>query len=189
MRADNITEKYLVIRETATLPGYRIDTAEKLVELTPGELNTVEFENSPWPYLVIQKQGEDKQPLPGAVFKISALDGKEIGSYTTNEKGRIVLTGIDAQTVLVQEITAPEGYALDGREWEVELQWGMTTTVTLKNLPLKIEVEVEKRGPVEAVAGQEIRYCKCYSKKGPKKGIIIIEKSPTRPPKPLRVVG
>ncbi len=31
--------------------------------------------------------------------------------------------------------------------------------------------------------------CKCYSKKGPKKGIIIIEKSPTRPPKPLRVVG
>ncbi len=38
------------------------------------------------------------------------------------------------------------------------MQWGMTTTVTLKNLPLKIEVEVEKRGPVEAVAGQEIRY-------------------------------
>lgn len=155
---EGITEKYLVIRETKTLPGYKIDTAEKLVELKEGELNTVEFENYPWPYLVIQKLDENKVPLPGAVFKISSLDGKEIGTYTTNEKGRIVLTGLDAQTVLVQEVKAPEGFALDNRVWEVELQWGMTTTITLKNVPLKIEVEVEKRGPVEAVAGQEIRY-------------------------------
>ncbi len=154
---EGLTAQHILIREVATLPGYKIDTAEKLVELKEGELNTVEFENHPWPYLVIQKLDEDKNPLPGAVFKISALDGKEIGTYTTNEKGRIVLTGIDAQTVLVQEVQAPEGFALDDRVWEVELQWGMTTTITLKNVPLKIEVEVEKRGPVEAIAGQEIR--------------------------------
>ena len=34
-----------------------------------------------------------------------------------------------------------------------------------------------------------VHTCKCYSKKGPKTGIVIIEKSPTRPPKPLSVVG
>lgn len=154
----NLKEKYVMVRETKTLPGYKIDTAEKLVELKEGQLNKVVFENYPWPYLIILKQNENKQPLPEAVFKISTMDGREVGTYTTNEQGRIVLTGLDAQAVKVQEIQAPEGYAMDDRVWEVELKWGCTTTITLKNVPLKIEVVVEKRGPVEAIAGQEIRY-------------------------------
>ena len=51
-----------------------------------------------------------------------------------------------------------------------------------KEKQLRILRELANRTDVDTI-------CKCYSKKGPKKGIIIIEKSPTRPPKPLRVVG
>ncbi len=156
---ENITEPYLAVRETAALPGYKIDATEKLVELKPGELNMVTFENSPWPYLVIVKiEEETKAPIPGTEFQLTDASGKEFGVYTTGADGRIVLTGIDAGKYRLRETKAHPAFALDDRAWDIMLEWGCTTTVTFKNKPLNIDVTVEKRGPVEAIAGQEIRY-------------------------------
>ncbi len=156
---ENLTENYIIIRETKTLPGYRIDTTEQTVKLEDGRLNKVVFANSPWPYLVIVKIDEEtKKPLPDTEFKLMDGNGKEIGTYVTGQDGKIVLTGMDAGPYKLQETKAAEGYILDDRVWDINLEWGKTTTVTFKNRPLEIKVEVEKRGPVEAIAGQEIQY-------------------------------
>lgn len=149
----------VVVRETKTLPGYRIDTAEQKVKLEPGKTAEVTFTNSPWPYLIILKVDEaTKEPIPDTEFKLMDLTGKEIGTFKTNAQGKIVLTGMDAGTYKLQETKAAPAYVLDDTVWEIKLEWGKTTTVTFKNTPLKIEVEVNKRGPVEAIAGQEIQY-------------------------------
>lgn len=109
----NLEEQYVRVREISVPDGYKLDTTEKIVELKAGEANAVEFENHPYPYLVIYKLGDDGQPLPGVSFKITNDAGRELGTYTTNSAGRIVLTGIDEGHYVVQEVEAAEGYELD----------------------------------------------------------------------------
>ena len=154
-----VDEQYVVIRETKTLPGYQIDTEEKLVRLEYGVLNRVYFTNSPYPYLVIVKIDEQtKQPLPDTSYKLMDETGREIGTYTTNQEGKIILTGIPAGKFKLQETQAAPGYVLDDTVWDIELRWGFTTTITLKNKPLDIDVTVEKRGVVECLPGDTVRY-------------------------------
>lgn len=103
------------------------------------------------PYLVIYKLGDDGQPLPGVSFKITNDAGRELGTYTTNSAGRIVLTGIDEGHYVVQEAEAAEGYELDATPYDVYLQWGKTTQIKLKNKELgslslvKVSAENEKQ--------------------------------------------
>lgn len=147
----NLEEQYVRMREISVSDGYKIDTAEKIVELKAGEANTVEFENHPYPYLVIYKLGDDGQPLPGVSFKITNDAGRELGAYTTNSAGRIVLTGIDEGHYVVQEVEAAEGYELDATPYDVYLQWGKTSQIKLKNKELgslslvKVSAENGKR--------------------------------------------
>ena len=147
----NLEEQYVRVREISVPDGYKIDTAGKIVELKAGEANTVEFENHPYPYLVIYKLGYDGQPLPGVSFKIINDAGRELGTYTTNSAGRIVLTGIDEGHYVVQEVKAAEGYELDATPYDVYLQWGKTTQIKLKNKELgslslvKVSAENEKQ--------------------------------------------
>lgn len=132
----NLEEQYVRVREISVPDGYKLDTTEKIVELKAGEANAVEFENHPYPYLVIYKLGDDGQPLPGVSFKITNDAGRELGTYTTNSAGRIVLTGIDEGHYVVQEVEAAEGYELDATPYDVYLQWGKTSQIKLKNKEL-----------------------------------------------------
>ena len=146
-----LEEQYVRVREIRVPDGYKLDTTEKIVELKAGEANAVEFENHPYPYLVIYKLGDDGQPLPGVSFKITNDAGRELGTYTTNSAGRIVLTGIDEGHYVVQEAEAAEGYELDATPYDVYLQWGKTTQIKLKNKELgslslvKVSAENEKQ--------------------------------------------
>ena len=147
----NLEEQYVRVREIRVPDGYKLDTTEKIVELKAGEANAVEFENHPYPYLVIYKLGDDGQPLSGVSFKITNDAGRELGTYTTNSAGRIVLTGIDEGHYVVQETEAAEGYELDATPYDVYLQWGKTTQIKLKNKELgslslvKVSAENEKQ--------------------------------------------
>lgn len=129
----DLEEQHVKVREIKAPDGYKLDTAEKIVALEVGKANTVEFENHPYPYLVIYKVGRDGQPLPGVTFKISDSAGRDLGTYTTNSAGRIVLTDIDAGRYTVQEIEPAPGFELDATPYEVTLQWGKTTQIRLNN--------------------------------------------------------
>lgn len=147
----NLEEQYVKVRELSAPEGYQIDGSEKIVALKAGEANTVAYENHPYPYLVIYKLGQDGQPLPGVKFTIANDAGRELGTYTTNNAGRIVLTGIDAGHYVVQEVEPAEGYELDATPYDVYLQWGKTTQIKLKNKELgslslmKVSAEDEKQ--------------------------------------------
>ncbi|MDL2327531.1 Cys-Gln thioester bond-forming surface protein, partial [Ruminococcaceae bacterium OttesenSCG-928-A11] len=129
-----LEEGWVFVRETVAPKGYKVDTAEQRIEIKAGQNNTLVFKNHPYPYLVIQKQDAyTGEALEGVKFRLYSEDGREIGTYTTNAKGRIVLTGIDAGAYKIQEVEALPGYVLDETVWDITLEWGKTTTVTFKN--------------------------------------------------------
>ena len=155
----DLEEGVLVIRELKAPAGYKLDTAEQTVEIKAGEANTVTFLNHPYPYMVLQKvDAETQAPLAGAKFRLCSDNGKELGTYTTNDSGRITLTGMSEGHYTVQEVEAPEGYTVDDTVYNVYLKWGQTTTLTVKNTVTRIKTHVDKRGVTETFAGDLIRY-------------------------------
>ena len=57
-----------------------------------------------------------------------------MGTFTTNELGQILLTGVDGgETLYLKEIQTLPGYQLDETVHEVTLAWGQQSTVELLN--------------------------------------------------------
>lgn len=152
----DLQEETLTLRETKTLDGYKLDTTIHTVAIKAGQNNLVTIKNAPYPYLIIQKQdSETKEPLAGATFALYSDSGNKIGTYTTNAAGRIVLTGMDEGHFSIQEVVAPDGYELCSDVFDVYLQWGKTTTITLKNEKLATlrirKVDAETGEPMAGV--------------------------------------
>jgi len=128
---------WVVVEETKTLPGYRLDSTPRNVEIKGDRLNTLEYRNQPYPNLLIKKMdAETGKMLEGVKFKLFDKLNRELGTFTTNQLGQIHLTGMEAGTYYLRETKALPGYVLDSTVREVSLYWGKTTTVELKNTPM-----------------------------------------------------
>ncbi len=125
------------MEESKTLPGYRLDSTPRNVEIKGDRLNTLEYRNQPYPNLLIKKMdAETGKMLEGVKFKLFDKLNRELGTFTTNQLGQIHLTGMEAGTYYLRETKALPGYVLDSTVREVSLYWGKTTTVELKNTPM-----------------------------------------------------
>jgi uncharacterized repeat protein (TIGR01451 family) len=135
-----------VVEETVPAQGYEISNpAVQTAIITDDEQCVVElvFSNAHKGALIIQKlDSVTKQPLKGATFKVTDSSGAVIGAanglYTTDAEGLIHVNedlGIGT-TVIVQEITAPQGYILDTAEQSVKIKENTTHTLTFYNTPL-----------------------------------------------------
>lgn len=102
------------------------------------EIGRLTFVNTENPSIVLtKKDAQTDDVLPGAVFKIE-IDGHEIGQFTTNDAGMIVIdeetygkylgdSEKESWTVIATEITPPPGYILpdaEHRVWVGELKKG-----------------------------------------------------------------
>ena len=157
---DGLEEKWVRVTEIQPLPGYKPDPEPRLIELKSDKLNILEYENQPYPVLQITKiDADSKEPLAGVKLRLYDSQKREIGTYTTNEQGLIVLTGMDGgQALYVREVEALEGYELDDTYYKAELDWGKTTQIEIKNALKPLTVTVEKYGNHEVVAGDVMRY-------------------------------
>ena len=124
-----------IITELQAPDGYIIDEAPKTVQIRAGQTYEVTFKNTHKPGLLIKKvDSESKEPLPGAVFKITRGDGSVVReSITTDADGVIHLPELDAGTYIITEISAPDGYAIDETPKTVEIRAGQTYEVTFTN--------------------------------------------------------
>ncbi|MDL2232164.1 hypothetical protein LJC63_01105 [Ruminococcaceae bacterium OttesenSCG-928-L11] len=133
----DLQEGWLVVTETKTVSGYKLDNAPRNVEIISGKLNVFEMTNMPYPYLQIKKVDADTgAALAGVRFKIYDKNTRELGEFATNELGIIKLTGMEPGTYYVKESAALDGYVLDETLREVSLYAGKTTTIEVKNTPL-----------------------------------------------------
>lgn len=93
--------------------------------------------------VIVTKVDKDTQePIKGVKFQITGSNGVT-STFSTNEKGQVVLANQIPGTVVIKEIETVENYVLDENEVKVNLEFGEIKEV-------KIENEV-KRGTLKIV--------------------------------------
>ena len=142
----DLTPQWVVVKETKTRPGYKLDPDPVNVEIKSGKTTVVKFQNQPYPVLELLKvDAETGKPMEGVKFRLLDSQKREIGVFTTNRNGRITLTGLDGgTTVYWQEVETLEGYELDESLHKVSLQWGKTSKITLENERIYGKLEILK---------------------------------------------
>ena len=85
--------------------------------------------------VLIKLDEETGQPIAGVEFEISA-GGTAIGKYTTDQDGKITVSGLSAGTYTIVETKPPTGYIPDTTPHTAVLEWGKTTTITISNSKL-----------------------------------------------------
>ncbi|MBR2744901.1 MAG: Cys-Gln thioester bond-forming surface protein [Clostridia bacterium] len=99
--------------------------------ITAEEKINVEIDKSK---LKIRKIDSEKNvPIKGVKFSVKYKDGKDIGTYVTNEKGEIYLKNLHQGEVVIKEIETSKEYILDSAEKIVNLKYGETKEVVIGN--------------------------------------------------------
>ena len=134
-----------IAEEYRAAPGYELSNpSSKTAYLTGNDQDvvTLEFSNARQGQLVIQKLSSlDNRPLAGAKFKVTDSAGTAIGPnngiYTTDASGLIKIAEFlpVGSTIIVQEITAPNGYVLDTNAQTIKIKENTTHTLTFYNTP------------------------------------------------------
>lgn len=128
--------------ETATLPGYILDSTPYTVTLVAGGMETISIANTKLARLQLRKVCvASGLPMMDVHFAIYDAAGNFVGSYTTNENGLIDLeeTFLPGEYTICETATRP-GYILDTTPRKVILESGKTTTITWENQPVPVEV-------------------------------------------------
>ena len=86
--------------------------------------------------------GNSCYSLAGAVYGVYDASGNEVGRITTDVNGWGQLTNIVAGTYAIKELTAPKGYALDVKSYNVSVTPGQTATVQVKDYPQSDPVSI-----------------------------------------------
>lgn len=154
------------IVELAAPDGYLIAAESKTVELEPGKVLEVKFDNRKRPSLEILKIDEATgQPLAGAKFRVTKTEDNTVSEYVTNASGVITINNLDEAIYSVEEIVAPDGYIIETRHKDIMLEWGKTKTVIFTNKKRPV-LEIQKIDSVtgEPLAGAKFRVTKTEDK-------------------------
>ena len=157
------------ITETEPAAGYALgDNPTRDVFIEAGASKTVTVENQPLGALVIVKRdSETHKPLAGATFRVIKSSGELVanyggavssnGLYATDASGQIIIVGLEPDTYVVTEVTAPRGYELTSAPQTVKLTANDTQTLTFydERIPegsLRItKLDEETRQPISGV--------------------------------------
>lgn len=149
----NLEDGYYTVTETKGLEGYHWDKEPKTVDVKSGRQTIVEVKNQPYSGLVIEKtDSRTDEPIKGVEFLVTKLNGEQIGTYTTDKSGLIVIEGLEAGTYLVKETKEAKGYQIDNEAKKVEIKDGKRTTLKVENDPLS-SILIHK---IDSVTGKGI---------------------------------
>lgn len=157
------------IREIEPAEGYNLDTKERTFYLRYGKTEEIIWENTAEKgQIQIVKKSVDLNytnglpagtPLPNAVFTVTNSKGKVVDTIQTNERGIAVSKLLPLGYYTIEEIQAPAHYAKNAETITAHLEFsGQVVKFEVLNKSLYTNVAVEKRGYLEAMAGQVIRY-------------------------------
>lgn len=135
IKVEGLEEGWYTITEIAPPKGYLIAAESKDVYLEGGKCVEVKFDNRLRPSLQIMKiDAETGEPLAGAKFKVQKSEDKTVSEYVTDETGTVVIHDLDEAVYTVEEIEAPDGYAIDpDSHKDIALEWGKTKTLVFSD--------------------------------------------------------
>lgn len=127
-------EGWYTVTEIAPPYGYLIATESKDVYLGANDSVEIKFDNRLRPALQIMKiDSVTNKPLVGAKFKLTKTEDKTVSEFITDETGVIHIQNLDEGIYTVEEISAPDGYVLQGEIKTIALEWGKTKTLIFEN--------------------------------------------------------
>ena len=157
------------IREIQAVEGYNLDTKERTFYLRYGKTEEIIWANNAEKgQIQIMKKSADLNYtnglpagtlLPNAIFTVTNSKGKVVDTIQTNERGIAVSKLLPLGYYTIEEIQAPAHYAKNTETITAHLEFsGQAVKFEVLNKSLYTNVAVEKRGYLEAMAGQIIRY-------------------------------
>lgn len=133
VKLENITPGRYIITEIAAPDGYNIDTATHEVTIEFGQAYTIELTNTPKSPIYIQKVDDKGEPLAGAKFKVTTMNGAMVGTVTSGRTGFAIIPYAEPGWYVVEEVQAPDGYILSSTPVNVELKSGKPAQVEFVN--------------------------------------------------------
>ena len=135
-------------REVSPPAGYMIDNPNwKTVELKDGQkFAELDFKDTKYPEIKITKvDGETKLPLKNTVFTVQ-INGKNIGDFTTDENGEILITYDKYREFLGEE------------KWGETSNWAVTVTETKVPDNYNLDDQPESVGGQSATVTKHLTY-------------------------------
>ncbi len=119
--------------------GYLLaDINEQIIYVDFNQENEVVFLNDKKAGLEIVKIDKDTgNPIENVRFRVSSTNGKIIGEYTTDKKGRINVQDLLPSWYEIEEISPASNYLKDNTIHKVLVEENKVTTITLTNKKLK----------------------------------------------------
>lgn len=130
---ENIKPGRYLITEVQAPDGYNIDTATREVTIEYGQPYELEFTNTPKSPIYIQKVDGEGNPLAGAKFKVTTMNGAMVGEVTSGRTGYAIIPYAEPGWYVVEEIKAPDGYILSSTPVNVEIKSGKPAQVEFVN--------------------------------------------------------
>ena len=123
-----------VVAETASTPGYVLDSTPQTVVVNTNDTQTLTFTNTPiGSGQIIKVDADSGKRIKGVQFEIAKMNGERIGTYTTDSNGVIVLPELADGWYTATELKAAKGYLLDSTPHQFEVKAGKTTSLTIEN--------------------------------------------------------
>lgn len=93
----DLNHQSVTVYETQAAKGYIHDPTPQTMELIPNKTTVLQFADQPLMGLQIKKVDDvTGKPMAGVSFKLSELDDRTIGSYTTDDAGLIFVPNLTA---------------------------------------------------------------------------------------------
>ncbi len=153
------------LKEVKTDPNHVLDEQARDIELKAGATLELTIENEPkrGSVQIVKKAAADNAVtrdkagavLEGARFEIYDKDLNVVDKITSDKRGIATTKPLPLGTYGIKEVSAPEHYFTEGKVFYAEIK--MIRFEVLNN-PAELGVTVEKRGNVEVIAGDEMRY-------------------------------
>ncbi|GHU88221.1 hypothetical protein FACS1894202_03960 [Clostridia bacterium] len=142
----SLKEDTYVISEIKAPDGYQLDSEPQIVVIEGGKLQSVEFLDKPLSGIeIIKTDFYSHAPLTGATFVVERDNGERIGSYKTDNAGKIIVADLASGTYIVSETIAPEGYILDAAPQTVVVKNNALTVAEFADKPLS-GIQILKTG-------------------------------------------
>ena len=169
-----ITSKYplrdypnLRLHEVETDEKYALENEIKEITLEENQIKEVKIENEKIKgYIQIVKTSKDDnkingtkkgEPLEGVKFEIYDTNGNTIQTLVTDSNGIAKSKKLEKGIYKVKEVETNEWYLLDQNIYEAEIKENKKTVIlNIENMPANPDEEIEKKGPDEAFADDEI---------------------------------
>lgn len=92
----------------------------------------------------IEKKDDENVPVVGATFNIKYQDGTNIGDFSTDKNGEIIVTKLRQGNIIATEKSVPDGYIMDSSSKNVTLEYNTISNLKITNNLKKGNIRIIK---------------------------------------------